>query len=368
MNLYGEKVNRKNYELIEKKMLIALICPSNKQYMPYLMNYISELEKNGIEYEIINWDRFQMEDKNDVNIYRDAKIGHRRNFYDYYKFKRFVKLKLERKKYDKLVVFGLQLSFFLRNSLLKSYKDRYLLDIRDYNKILNFMNFKKLIDNSYFTAISSPGFLKWLPKSRKILVNHNMNTNNIDNLNSNTSIDDNQIINISYIGSIRDFKINKSLIDSLKNVDNINLYYHGEEDDNKNISLYLEKESIQNVFVTGKYTKEKEISLYQKSDFINILIPNKGLNNITLLPNRLYNAVKYRKKIIAFEGTFLAEQVKKFKLGLILHSFDDIEMKIKEYNENLDEFEIETGRIKFLEQVIKENQNFEINLKSFILK
>ena len=81
-----------------------------------------------------------------------------------------------------MIVFGIQLTFFLKNILQK--KDlniNILIDIRDYNKIINF-NIKKVIDNSYFTVISSPGYKEWLPNSGKYIINHNTQISSINTL------------------------------------------------------------------------------------------------------------------------------------------------------------------------------------------
>lgn len=44
-------------------MKIALICPSVILYMPYVSNYEVILKNKNIDYDIINWDRFHIEDK-----------------------------------------------------------------------------------------------------------------------------------------------------------------------------------------------------------------------------------------------------------------------------------------------------------------
>ena len=63
-------------------MKIALICPSNMLYMPYVDNYTKILDEINVDYSVINWDRFKIE-KDREFVYRDSKIGHQRNFLDY---------------------------------------------------------------------------------------------------------------------------------------------------------------------------------------------------------------------------------------------------------------------------------------------
>ena len=148
-------------------MKIALICPSNMLYMPYVDNYEAILKANEINYTIVNWDRFSIEKESEF-IYRDKKIGHQRNYFDYYKYYRFVLKILKNNRFDKVIVFGLQMAYFLNKYLIKNYKGNYIIDIRDYNKIIKIFNPAKIIKNSAVTVISSPGYKQWLPESKNI--------------------------------------------------------------------------------------------------------------------------------------------------------------------------------------------------------
>ena len=350
----------------KQNMKIALICPSNLLYMPYLDNYREVLNKCEANYDIINWDRFHIEPSENPLTYRDAKVGHTRNLLDYYKYKRFVVNKLKSKKYDKIIVFGIQLAFFLK-SLFKKYKNKFILDIRDYNKVISYFDIKKVVNYSAFTVISSPGFKKWLPLSGKYITNHNTRVDFVEDLtdmNFQREID--KKINLSYIGTIRDLNINMKLISSLKNNKRFNLYFHGEGIINKEIEAYLKDKEISNAFLTGRYNREDEDELYANGDFINVLIPNTDINSQTLLPNRLYNAVNCGKPIITFKGTFVAQLVLDNNLGLVIDSFIDLDKQIERYLSSFDEEIYKKNRFRFLNNVISENKSFNMGLINFI--
>ncbi len=348
-------------------MKIALICPSNLLYMPYVGNYEKILKENHVDYDIINWDRFNIEDGNNSLKYRDLKTGHQRNLIDYYKFNKFIKKRLDLVQYKKIIVFGIQLAFFLKDILNKRFKSNYVVDIRDYNKIISWFRVAKVIDNSSFAVLSSPGFKKWLPSSNKYIINHNTQINSLNDLNE---ISDNTInrekINISYIGSIRDYKINIDLIESLKSSNRIKLFYHGQGIINKNINEYIDLNNIKNVRLTGRYKKEDEEDLYKTTDLVNVLIPKESINSKTLLPNRLYNAVIYGKPMLAFYGTYLAEQIENNKLGIVISSFERVEEQIIDYLNNFDSNIFDIHRKIFFETVIKENDKFKMQLEDFI--
>lgn len=335
-------------------------------YMPYVNNYERTLQASAVEYEIINWDRFHIEDKDQPVKYRDSKIGHQRNVLDYFRFSMFIKEKLKSNKYDKLIVFGIQTAFFLKNILKNKYNRKYILDIRDYNRIKKFFNIKSVIENSGFTVISSPGYKKWLPQSNKYLINHNTQISSLEELEEIRINSKDEKLDIANIGAIRDYAINIEFLNSLRNSDIFNLYFHGEGNINKDISRYIETNNIKNVYLTGRYKKEDEIGMYKQSDLINLLVPNNHINSKTLLPNRLYNAALYAKPVIAYKGTYLADQIKHYNLGIVLESFDGIEQKIKNYLNTFDIKEYQKGRVSFFDDIIKENCYFTAKLEEFI--
>ncbi len=346
-------------------MKIALICPSNILYMPYVDNYTKIFDEINADYSVINWDRFKIEKESEFT-YRDSKIGHQRGFLDYFKYSRFVLNILKKNNYDKVVVFGIQLVFFLKRYLIKEYRDRYIIDIRDYNKIIKYFKIEKTIAHSNFTVLSSPGYKEWLPESNNYVINHNSRIESLDELRElDGDIRNKDFININYIGSIRDYKMNIDFINSLKNKKHIALNFHGEGAINKDIENHVTNQKIDNVKLTGRYEKKQESDLYKNSDFINILIPNDSINSRTLLPNRLYNAAIYGKPMLAFVGTYLAEIVNKYNLGIVVESFDNIEIEIMEY---INDFKLEfyeNGRTLFFEGVIKENIEFRDRLQKF---
>lgn len=348
-------------------MKIALVCPSNMLYMPYVNNYTKILDEIEADYSVINWDRFKIEKEGEF-IYRDSKIGHQRNFSDYFKYSRFVLNILKKNNYDKIIVFGIQLVFFLNRYLLKKYSNKYIIDIRDHNRIIKYFNIGKAIDKSTFTVLSSLGYKEWLPKSNKYLINHNTKIESLDELREvkpfELSIGNK--ISVGCIGALRDYKINIDFIESLKNIELIQLNYHGEGDINIDISRYLLKYGIDNVNLTGRYDKDEEEGLYSKNDIVNVLRYIDGVNNKTALPNRLYNAAIYGKPMLAFEGTYLSEIIKKYNLGIVVGSFDNIERKIMEYINNFDFKIYENGRDVFFETVMKDNKEFRERVEEFL--
>ncbi len=346
-------------------MRIGLLCPANLKFMPYVKNYTEEFDAKIIEYDIFNWDRLNIEYPEKVNTYRDKKSGHKRNYIDYYKYREYLISKLSKTKYDKIIIFGIQLGFFLSKYLYREYKGKYIFDIRDYNKVINFFDIKRLIDDSYFTVISSTGFKEWLPKSKKIIINHNTRISNFTEIDYDP-LDINKKLVISYIGAVRDFKVQKRFINSLSNSKVINLHFHGEGSINRNLYLHISKNRINNVLLTGRYEPEEEIKLYEDCNMVNMLIPSNDINSRTLLPNRLYNAVINCRPIVTLKGSYCASVTEHYGLGIALDSFNDAETKIIKYIKKLDYVKYRGNRKGFLDYIIAENQRFKNVLNDFI--
>jgi glycosyltransferase involved in cell wall biosynthesis len=347
-------------------MKIALVCPANMLYMPYVGNYTKILDEEGIKYDVIRWDRFQIEEINEF-VFRDSKACYKRGFFDYVKYSSFVFKLLKKYRYDKIVIFGIQLLFFLHRYLLKKYKNKYIIDIRDYHPLMHCFNMKKAIQNATSTVLSSPAYKQWLPEGETYTVNHNTRIEYLENIHeADPSLPAKEHIFINYIGALREYQITVDFMNALKDSKRISLKFHGEGFVNKDIDAYLKQSPIRNVELTGRYVREQEPSLYLSSDMINALEPNDFINCKTFLTNRLYNAAIYGKPVIAFEGTYLSEVVKEYDLGLVIKDFNNTEDAVLGYIRSFQVELFDQGRRRFLEVVIKENKDFKEKVLNFV--
>lgn len=346
---------------------ILLITPSEIGFMPYVENYINILDSKNADYSLITWSRFHSQ-KISANffIYRDNKKGHRRNFLDYIKYSFFIKKILRKSEFDKIIVFGLPLIFFLQNYIIKNYPGRFILDIRDFHKIKKFLHLDNIVKQSFCTVISSPGFFEWIKMNEKIVLNHNISLK-IDNyIENNPTINNNEKILISYIGAIRDYNINLKLISSLHNQKRIHLAYYGDGIATENLSKYVKANSIENVIFYGRYEKVEELNLYKGASIVNCLLSNNDTNSRTLLPNRLYNALQQNIPILSFQKTYISSVVKKYDIGLVITDFNNLKDEVIEYITNFDSIKFALKRNEFLDDANKENRKYLIKLEEFI--
>lgn len=345
---------------------VALVCPTTLDFMPYVDNYEKVLKKIGIDYDLVMWDRFGSSQLFcNASVFRDSKTGHKRNAYDYFRYSRYVVSKVDPKRYSGVIVFGLQLAFFLQRFLLSKFKSRFAVDVRDHNRILNFYGLSNVLRSSRFVAISSPGYLKWMPQGGDVVVNHNTNISDLSNLSPVISFNETSNVKISCIGALRDLDANLALISSLENVHDVELGFHGQGDINASIERYVIDRNIANVALTGKYDRSHEMDLYKAGDFINVVRYADGINNETALPNRLYNSAIAGRPMLALTGTYLSDVVEGESIGLVVDSFESIRKHIFEYIRFFDPVVFDGNRRRFLLRVIEENRLFEDAVERF---
>ncbi|MDD4082443.1 MAG: hypothetical protein PHD05_03570 [Sphaerochaetaceae bacterium] len=331
---------------MNKENKIAIISNYSLRLCPFLKFYSDLFEANDIDYIIItkepqnqkvsgNYTFIQTPDLLKQNIMK-------RTFFWY----KFVLKQLKVNNCNKIVVAPTKTAIVLAPILFFK-KGKYVMDIRDYTNEYSY--FYKLIEKilmnrSGLITISSAGFKKWLPLTKtKMSLIHNMKYNYESHINSDYVInkDHKEAIVIAYIGLVDYFSTNVKLIDALKNNTNYKLQYSGIVSSNCKIIEYVKTEKIDNVIFTGPFNNEDKPQIHKKVDMINALYGNDNLIVTTALPNKLYDAIIYRKPIIVSKGTYLGEVVEKFKIGIAIDvEYDDIKQKIQDfwYNFEVEEF------------------------------
>lgn len=350
-------------------MKIALICPTNIELMPYLRYYTDELDRNNVDYDLIVWNRNGYDYTNIDNIseYSETMDNRIRKIYKlsyYYRYTKYTKTVIEKNKYDKIIIFTIQMAMYLKRYLLKNYRGKYVIDIRDH--AWNF-NMKKLIKKSFAVVVSSPAFKKWLPKNINYIVSHNISKYDIEKYDLNKDTIKSNKIKVSTIGALRDFEFNSQVISHLANKNSISLEFVGTGISEEELKVYSETNNVNNIRFTGLYKKEDECEYYINSSIINAYYTGKYKVNREAIPNRLYNACIHNKPIIVSDGIYLGELVKQYNLGIVVNlDKENLYEKIINYL-NSDEYKkLSIGIENFLKQVSDDEDIFIFELEKFI--
>lgn len=351
-------------------MRVAVIGFNNMISMPYMRFYKKTLESYGVAADYYCWNREENgEIDNDGNIYTikikcpSDKFG---KFFAMIKWRKLILKELNRVNYDKLIVLTSLPAFLLRNYLIKRYKNRYVFDIRDftyenidlYKKII-----AKIIDNSYATFISSPGFRKIILTEKNVMQIHNIDVGLSDYGPPDLRKD---IITIGYIGLI---SYAKSCILVMKNFAEAKykLLFRGIYK-NSVLQDYCKANGIKNVEFGGKFTSEEKNKIYEGIDIVNCIYCVNGETQVLkyALPNRLYDAIYCRRPIIALENNALADYIKKYGLGLLVSEKDDFSKKLDEYARGFNAIEFEKGAALCRKDIEQEQSMAIEKLLSFV--
>ena len=150
----------------------------------------------------------------------------------------------------------------------------------------------------------------------------------------------------------------------MKDNDRLTLTYMGTYANGCNIK----NKNIKNVIFKENFDNKEKPFLYKNYDIIHSLYGNKDISVITLTPNRLYDAVQYKKPILASKGTYLGEIVEKYNLGVVL-DLDNKKFKklLLEYIDTFNPDDFTKGAETFLKNAKISQYKYYENIKNFIM-
>lgn len=352
-------------------MKVALIVPSTLWSSPFVRIYSNSLKEKNIDFDIIFWNRDGKDEAEGIqyNYIQPLNIGSFSKFIGYWRFSRFVKKTVKKKRYDKLIVFCPQIAIFI-TSLLKKYKGNYIFDYRDLSieqKTIFHRQFKRVLKFSFANIISSPGFKKALPKGFKYIICHNFNADIVkkaltEPLNEKWPINSKKIL--LTIGGIRDFSSNSEVICHLSNNKSYYLQFVGRGISAKPLEDYSKKIGAKNIEFKGFYQKEEEASYIKNSTFLNIYYPRK-LSHDTALSNRFYNSLIYKRPMVVTKDTTQGDFVEKYNVGIAIKDCEKVEYKLNEFLKS-DYREYSKRCNELLSVFLKEQQIFIETFNKFI--
>lgn len=318
-------------------MKVAIVIPSDINSAPYLQYYADVLKQKEIPFHFISWNRKGSNDSllcenNIVYTLESAEtIPLYRKYIDYLRFSAFVRKELEKGNYDFVIVHTIQASLFLGKYLKKYFNNKYIIDIRDYSKLLTIYKnrFHKYLKCSALNCVSSPGFLSWLPGDTEFTLSHNLRSDSVCSDYKYVPFDK-KIIRILTIGQLRDYCTNSRIIDAFGDKNSVLLHFAGNGNAKESLEELVLQRKYKNVVFTGRYRKEEENDIVERADFINILLPT-GIHDVNIMSNRFYLAVIHRKPMIVNEESIQARYVEKYRLGVVVNEQDNICEKLMQY-------------------------------------
>lgn len=355
-------------------MPILIIIGCNPSKAPYLQYYLKILQDSQCSYDIVYWNRDNIDESISDNYYTfnypySNTCGKLKKIWAHWKFRRFVVNHLKTHHYDKAIVFTIQSVILFSDILCNQFKHTFVFDIRDYSRLYSIGICKLIIDRclklSFANCISSPGFKRWLPKDCPYVLSHNIHQSLISDGIGDFTTNINAKIKLLTIGQIRDVEENYALIKSLGNSDKFSLTFIGIGDGINELERRVKEEGYNNVLFKGRYEKKDENRIVAEYDMINAYMPDNMLSN-TLMSNRIYLSLILGKPIIVTENSTQADYVKRYNLGVCINNPDNAQDVIISYWDNFDRAKFNQGRIDFLNEVRHDVSVFEKYICEFI--
>lgn len=356
--------------------MVGIIFIGDLYVCPYLHRYTDECDANNIQYEFLFWNRSgEKLDLPENYIYFDMQSDEEQFFatkaIDFLKYRHWLKKQLKEKKYQKLIILS-TLSGIILCDVLKKYKSKYIFDIRDYSyeRIKPFYLIEqKIIENSAYTAISSPGFKSFLPNYDYVII-HNMQRNESVIRGDFKKKPYGSSLNIVWNGTMRYFNHQKRIIESLANDDRFVVYYHGTGPELEQYKNFVNANNIKNVFFTGRYDNSQKRELLKDADILNNSYWIDNENEVLYaVSNRYYDGLIYRIPQLVEANTYKTSICEENKIGIGLdprnNNFADL---LYEWYFSVNEHLFGERCESLLVDAIKDDENATSKLRSFILE
>lgn len=353
-------------------MKVAAITIGNLYRIPYLDMYFKQISAHST-IDIINWNREGKEEKSPYNLisfnYPIGFTSKLKKIEGYARYRRFVANQLRAGNYDLIIVTPTNTALLMSDYLIRQYRNRYILDIRDYchEALLGIKKIEaSLVSNAAMTVISSEGYKTFLPQDRDYVVVHNsrnLDRNRIAEIKLNRKYD--APIKIGCIGSIVYHDSYKRLIRLFGNDQRFELAFIGYG--SEGLSNYCKQQNVSNVLLSGEFLPEETLDKYADIDVVNGVYGDNHPSLDYALSNKLYFAAELEIPILVTSGTFMEEMAKEYNLGVGININDSHAPDVLyDYLVDLDRKALRIGANRFIEKVEKDNNHFESRLDGCI--
>lgn len=332
-------------------MKVLLLGFGKIAYMPYMNFYLDVLKnKRGLEFELIYWDRDgkpdavvpeQIKKAYRFKAYLEEQLPFNKKLKYFAKYRRFALKILKKNKYDRIIVLHTTPGLTVMDYLVMHCKGLYILDFRDisYEYIGVYRRLVGMLSKcSAFTYVSSDAYRKFLPKNTTILTINNYQ----EDLLKHREIKKGEprlkdTLRVCYWGLIRQFDVNKKIINAFGNDRRFELHYYGRmQQDGRNMEAYAKSHHFSNIYFHGQYMPSDRYLFALQTDIIhNVYDADYTTGNA--MGNKYYDGIFFEIPQICTKGSYMGERISAEDVGLNI-SLDDstIADAVWEYYNNID--------------------------------
>lgn len=366
--------------------MTGIIFIQDIRYCPYLFRYTEALRRENETFDLIWWERWETPPTTPLpEAAKGAAQLHVFNKYsrmaqnplgklgDFAAFSRFVRDKIKKRRYDRLILLTTMSGVILSDLLLGKYRGRYLLDIRDYSyeHLGAFRSIEgKIIDASALTCISSEGFREFLPENRDYVLTDNFMDADLRRAEGAVfrKKAPGEPLRVSYIGFIRYFEENYKVLTRLMEDERFIIAYHGAGADYERLLEFKAQHGYDRLEVTGYYDLERDkAALCQRADIINNFYPYSLRIQRQATTNKHYDAIIYRRPQLVSAGTYSQRLVESLKLGCALDvAQPDFMDSLYKYYQALDEDAFNESAVHALSEILARDLVYREKISEFI--
>lgn len=366
----------------DKLGIIACVKPS---LMPYLDKYRRVLHECAIPYDVICWDRdgtvTAAETGENFHVFRATGWGVPRNCTDVPRvlklipmaqYRRYVLSLVRQHRYRKLIVLTSLTGTLIYDLLRGKYRNRYIFDYRDcsYEWFWPYaVMMRRLSAASDFTAVSSPGFRRYLPADKLVLCHNNGAVPETEEIPAADPAPFTRPgpLRISYIGHVRYARMNEAIVRQLANHPRFELQYVGNGAAEAFLHDLVAKLGARNVTFHSRFAPREKPAFFHAADLINNVYGNASIEVRYALSNRLYESVYFGRPIMTSRQTEMHRVVEAYGLGFGVElPSDDLAIAIERYVAHFDAVRFQEGCQRFWQEIRHDDEVFRRRLTEFI--
>lgn len=359
---------------------ICFVHLENILAIPYLHKYT---ELTNTAFDIIYWNRRGLDENCGAENYYvmqyvvgdgTSKV---KKLFGYIRFYTFASRILRKNRYEKVVLLTGNVAVLLKNTLLKYYDKKYIIDIRDYfleNNRYYYEAEKKLIDRSALAVISSEGYKTFLPEHDYLLVHNTPNLSEyainqfkLEHEQWRNSKNENSPIVLSFIGGVRFLEQDKKVLRFFANDDRFYVRYIGAGADQ--LRPFCEEIGMKNVYLLDRFSPEETLDFYLETDMVLNLYGNGTPLLDYALSNKLYYAATLNLPILVCPDTFMEKVSGQYGFGFAVELGTPACLdRLYSWYRSIDWDSFNNGCRNFMDIVRRDNKRFGDEVSAWLSK
>ena len=344
-------------------MKVAILSVADRRHMTPSSSYEDYFTKNGIPYDVICGNKYD-DNKGDENhfYYCWDKNGNQSKVFklgQYLKFREFAIRIIKEKRYDFIVVWNENTAALFSTFLVKRYRDRYCINIRDTVADIGFLQkFAWLaINNAVFCTRPWVRDIEEYPKETYSILNYDKKILDRCTIKQGIKQRGEQIV-ITYMGLARSgLNTHYRFIDAFANDERFLLKYYGTDCDTL-INDYVKQKNIKNCICSGTFPPERTASLLEECDVIMNYYNTGGSQlKVTVGVKASYGPFLRIPQIVD-DDTYWAEVCTKYGFGFPVKNENSLANDFYEWYYNIDFAKFDEGCRDYITFVNETNRAF----------